>query len=232
MLGPVSVRLAIFASGAGSIAQAVIDACADGRIDGAVVLVVSNNADAPVLARAAAAAIPSCHLSRLTHPDPGALDAAQVEAVRQADATHVLLAGYMRKLGPAMLAAYAGRIYNTHPALLPAYGGQGMYGDRVHAAVIADRRALTGATVHHVTEEYDAGPVVRAVEVPVLPDDDVAALGARVRAAERELVVAVLAELAGGDAAGHRLTPVAASPRAAAGTPPAAGSTPVTPSSG
>jgi phosphoribosylglycinamide formyltransferase-1 len=190
------MRLAIFASGAGGTAQAVIDACAAGRVDGEVVLVVSNNADAPVLARAAAAAIPTCHLSRVTHPDPEALDAAQVEAVHAADATHVLLAGYMRKLGPAMRAAFEGRVYNTHPALLPAYGGEGMYGDRVHAAVLADGQALTGATVHIVTEDYDAGPIVCAVEVPVLPGDDVATLGERVREAERELVVDVLAELA------------------------------------
>jgi len=190
------MRLAIFASGEGSTAQAVIDACAAGRIDGAVVLVISNNADAPVLRRAAAAAIPARHLSRRTDPEPEALDAAQADALRAAAATHVFLAGYMRKLGPAVLSAYEGRIYNTHPALLPDYGGEGMYGDRVHAAVLADARALSGATVHLVTGEYDAGPVVRAVEVPVLPGDDVAALGARVRAAERELVVGVLAEVA------------------------------------
>jgi phosphoribosylglycinamide formyltransferase-1 len=232
MLGPVSLRLAIFASGAGSTAQAVIDACGGGRIDAEVVLVLSNNADAPVLGRAAAAGIPTVHLSRRTHPDPDALDAALLDAVRSAGATHVLLAGYMRKLGPAMLGAYAGRIYNTHPALLPAYGGEGMYGDRVHAAVLADRNALTGATVHLVTADYDAGPIVRAVEVPVLPDDDVAALGERVRDAERELVVAVLAELARDLAAGRALTPAAASPRTAAGTPPAAGSSPAAASSG
>ena len=135
-----TISLAILASGAGTTAQAVIDACAAGRIDGEVVLVLCNNADAPVLARAAAAGIPAVHLSRRTHPDPGELDAAIVAAVRGAGATHVLLAGYMRKLGPAMLAAYGGRIYNTHPALLPDYGGQGMYGDRVHAAVLADGR--------------------------------------------------------------------------------------------
>ena len=225
MLAAVSLRLAIFASGEGSTAQAVIDACAAGRIEGEVVLVLSNNEQAPVLARAAAAAIPTRHLSRRTDPDAAALDAGQLEAVRAAGATHVLLAGYMRRLGPAILAAYEGRILNTHPALLPAYGGHGMYGDRVHAAVLADGRALTGATVHLVTAEYDAGPVVRAVEVPVLPGDDVAALGERVRAAERELVVDVLAELARGERGG-RLRAVAASPSRPPGTPPAGSSPP------
>ena len=193
-----AIRLAIFASGAGTTAQAVIDACAAGRIDGEVVLIVANNAGAAVLERAAAAGIASRHLSARTDPDPQALEQAMIDALRDAGATHVLLAGYMKKLGPRLVAAYAGRVYNTHPALLPAYGGRGMYGDRVHAAVLADRQARSGATVHLVTDDYDAGPIVAAVEVPVLAGDDVGSLGERVRAAERELVVEVLAAVAGG----------------------------------
>ncbi len=190
------LALAILASGGGSTAQAVIDACAGGRIDGEVVLVVSNNTDAPVLGRAIAAGIPTRHLSRATHPDPAELDAALVEAVRAAGATHVLLAGYMRPLGPAMLEAYDGRIYNTHPALLPAHGGRGMYGDLVHTAVLAAGERHSGATVHLVNADYDAGPIVAATQVPVLAGDDVESLGERVRAAERELVVGVLARVA------------------------------------
>jgi len=230
MLVAMPLRLAIFASGDGSTAQAVIDACTARRIDGEVVLVLSNNADAHVLARAATAAIPSANLSRRTHPDPHALDTAQVAAVRAAGATHVLLAGYMRRLGPAMLAAYDGRLYNTHPALLPAYGGEGMYGDQVHAAVLADRQAITGATVHLVTADYDTGPVVRAVEVPVLPGDDVAHLRERVKGAERELVVEVLAELARPHR-GRRLTALAASRPGSAGRRQAASSPPGAPPS-
>ncbi len=210
-----AIALAIFASGAGTTAQAVIDACAAGRIDGRVVLVISNNAAAPVLERARAARIPWRHLSARTHPDPAALDQAITRALAESDATHVLLAGYMKKLSAAIVAAYAGRIYNTHPALLPDYGGQGMYGDRVHAAVLADHRSRSGATVHLVTEEYDSGPIVGQVEVAVLEGDDVASLGERVRAAERELIVEVLA-------AGTSRPP--ASLPAAAGTPRAAGS--------
>jgi phosphoribosylglycinamide formyltransferase 1 len=190
------MRLAIIASGAGTTAQAVIDACAQGRIDGSVVLVIANNADAQVLARAAAAQIPSEHLSSRTHPDPRALEQAMLDALAAAAVTHVLLAGYMKKLGPGVVAAYAGRMFNTHPALLPAHGGRGMYGDRVHAAVLAAAETRSGATVHLVTDDYDVGPIVAAAEVPVLPGDDVSTLGARVRAAERALVVAVLADLA------------------------------------
>ncbi len=192
-----AISLAIFASGAGTTAQAVIDACADGRIDGAVVLIVSNNGDAPVLERARAAGIPWRHLSARTHPDPAELELAIADALAAAGATHVLLAGYMKKLAPSLVEAYAGRIYNTHPALLPAHGGQGMYGDRVHAAVLAAGETRSGATVHLVTEEYDSGPIVGQVEVAVLAGDDVTALAERVKAAERELLVEVLAGVVG-----------------------------------
>jgi len=195
----VPISLAILASGGGTTAQAVIDACASGRIDGEVVLVITNNAGAGVLERAQAAGIPWRHLSGATHPEPGELERAMLEALASSGATAVLLAGYMKKLAPSVVAAYAGRIFNTHPALLPAYGGQGFYGDRVHAAVLADNQARSGATVHIVTDDYDSGPIVGQVEVPVQPGDDVATLGERVRTAERELVVETLAAAARGD---------------------------------
>jgi phosphoribosylglycinamide formyltransferase-1 len=192
----VSIRLAIFASGAGTTAQAVIDACADGRIDGSVVLVVSNNSGAQVLTRAAAAGIPWRHLSTRTHPREGALEIAMLAALASAEATHVLLAGYMKRLPRAVLTAFPGRVFNTHPALLPAYGGEGMYGDRVHAAVLADGVARSGATVHLAGEDYDDGPIVASVEVAVSADDDVSSLRARVQAAERVLLIGVLARVA------------------------------------
>jgi phosphoribosylglycinamide formyltransferase-1 len=193
-----SMRLAILASGAGTTAQAVIDACAAARIDGSVVLVASNNADAPVLERARAAGVAWRHISARTEGGEAGLDAALVAALREAAATHLLLAGYMKKVGPLVLAAFEGRVYNTHPALLPAFGGEGMYGDRVHAAVLASGATRSGATVHLVTDDYDSGPIVASVDVAVLPDDDVASLGERVRAAEREMVVDVLAAVARG----------------------------------
>jgi phosphoribosylglycinamide formyltransferase 1 len=192
----VPIRIAIFASGAGTTAQAVIDACAEKRIDGSVVLIVSNNPDAAVLTRAAAADIPWRHISTRTHPREGALDVALLAALAGAEATHILLAGYMKHLGKAVLAAFPGRVYNTHPALLPAHGGQGMYGDRVHQAVLASGAERSGATVHLVEDAYDEGPIVASVAVAVAPDDDVASLGERVRAAERLLVVDVLAAVA------------------------------------
>jgi phosphoribosylglycinamide formyltransferase-1 len=196
MLPRVPIRLAIFSSHAGTTAQAVLDALADGRIDGEAVLLICNNPDAEVLARAAAAAVPTVVLNGRTHADPQDLDAATLDAVRAAGATHILLAGYMKKLGPRTVGAFEGRIFNSHPALLPAYGGRGMYGDRVHAAVLAAGERRSGATVHRVTNDYDAGEILRQVEVEVLPDDDVESLGRRVRLAERELLVELLADVA------------------------------------
>lgn len=187
------LRVAVLASHEGTTAQAVIDACVAGSVPGEVVLVVSNNRDAGVLRRAEAASIPWLHLSGRTHPEGDDLDAAICAAFIDVGATVIVLAGYMKRLGPKTLDAFSGRIVNTHPALLPAFGGQGMYGDRVHEAVLAAGTRQTGVSVHLVTANYDEGPVVRQASVPVLPDDDVASLGARVRGAEKRVLVEVLA---------------------------------------
>lgn len=188
-----TLKIAILASHEGTIAQAVMDACAGDNIQGCVAVVISNNREAAVLRRAELANVPRAHLSGKTHPDPVALDLAILKTCSDAQADVVVLAGYMRRLASKMLKAYTGRIINTHPALLPAYGGQGMYGDRVHAAVLAAGERRSGASVHLVTQEYDEGPLLAQIEVPVLPDDDVASLRSRVRKAERQALIQVLA---------------------------------------
>lgn len=189
------MRLAVLASHGGSILQAVIDACASGALQATVALVISNNSTSRALARAAEAGIPTAHLSSTTHPEPGALDAAMTKALVEAHVDWVLLAGYMRKLGPQVLSRYRERIINTHPALLPRFGGQGFYGGRVHAAVLAAGDTETGATVHLVDADYDSGPVLAQVRVPVKPGDEVADIEERVKAAERDLVVSTLIKL-------------------------------------
>lgn len=185
------VRVAILGSGAGSTAAALMDAAGTSP-DVEVCLVISNNSGAGVLEHARTRGVAALHLSGRTHPGPGELDAAIGDALAAARADVVVLAGYMKKLGPRVLAAHAGRVVNTHPALLPAYGGTGMYGDRVHAAVLADGASVTGASVHVVTAEYDEGPVLAQRQVPVERDDDLDSLRARVQAAEKELLVAWL----------------------------------------
>lgn len=187
--------------------QAVLDAAASGALPAKVAIVISNNRDSGALRRAAAAGVPAVRLSSATHPDSGALDQAIVAALTDAGVDVVFLAGYMKKLGPRVLAAYRERILNTHPALLPKFGGQGMYGDRVHAAVLAAGERETGASIHLVDAEYDTGRVLAQCRVPVLPGDSVEQLAARVQAREKALVVDTLARIATGTLAGWSPAP-------------------------
>ena len=107
----------------------------------------------------------------------------------------VFLAGYMKRLGPRTLTTFAGKLYNTHPSLLPRFGGQGMYGAKVHQAVLASGDRVTGVTVHRVDADYDTGPIVSQCEVPVYADDTIESLAARVQEREREFVVETLQQL-------------------------------------
>ena len=120
------------------------------------------------------------------------MDAAILCALRAHKIEAVLLCGYLKKVGPAVIAAYSGRIMNTHPSLLPRHGGHSMYGARVHEAVLASGDAESGISVHGVTAEYDAGPVIHQVRVPVVAGDTVASLTERVQAAEQRALVQVL----------------------------------------
>lgn len=192
------LRLAIFASGEGTTLAAIIDACANGSLMAEIVVVISNNRDSGVLHRARECSLPHVYLSSLTHTDPEALDAAILNALISAKAEFVVLAGFMKKIGPQVLSAYQGKIINTHPALLPKFGGPGMYGQRVHEAVLAAKEKYSGASVHLVTEEYDAGSIIAQVQVPVLAEDTVAMLSERVQTAERTLLVQTLQTIAYG----------------------------------
>ena len=167
-------RLAVLASGRGSNLQAILD-----HFDGLgrlakVVLVASNRADAPALEKAAAVGIDITHFNAA---DDGTELFALLERFR---VDLVILAGYLKRIPPRVIEAYAGRILNVHPALLPDFGGEGMYGARVHEAVLAAKVQQTGVTVHLVNDDYDRGPIVTQWIVPVLPGDDAASLGARV----------------------------------------------------
>lgn len=190
------MRIAAMASHGGSILQAVLDACQTGALAAEVVLVISNNSNAGALQRARSAGIETLHLSSRTHPDPEALDSAITNALQQAGANWLLLSGYMKKLGPNTLNAYRNRILNTHPALLPKFGGQGFYGRKVHEAVLAAGESESGATVHLVDEAYDTGPILAQVRVPIRNNESAASLEERVKTAERKLLLETLALLA------------------------------------
>ncbi|MBV26538.1 MAG: phosphoribosylglycinamide formyltransferase [Gammaproteobacteria bacterium] len=186
------MRLAVLASHGGSTLQALIDACADGAIDAEVALVVSNNSQAGAMARAQTAGIPTQHISAKTHGDEAGADRAVVDALQHAAVDWVLLLGYMKKMGPNILHEYQGKIINTHPALLPDFGGKGFYGRKVHEAVQASGVRESGATLHLVGSEYDSGPILAQVRVPILPEDDVDAIEQRVKQAEKGLLVDTL----------------------------------------
>lgn len=193
------IRLGLLASHNGSNLGAIVAACQGGRIAATPVVVIGNNSGAFALERARRAGIPVAHLSNRTHPDPAALDAAMATTLAAYAVDLVVLAGYMKRLGPQVLERWRGRIINVHPSLLPKFGGKGMYGERVHAAVIEAGEALTGATIHQLTEEYDRGPIIAQVLVPVEPGDTAATLAARLLPHEHALYVETLARIARGD---------------------------------
>lgn len=183
MLTSRPMRAAILLSGGGRTLQNLLAERAEGRLPIEPVLVVSSSPDAYGLVRAQAAGIPTRVLRRKDAPDEAAYAEAVFGACREAGAELVLMAGWLKLLRP-IPADYRGKVLNIHPALLPAFGGKGFWGDRVHRAVLEAGVAETGCTVHLVDDEYDHGPVLLQERVPVLPGDDVPTLAARVFEAE------------------------------------------------
>ena len=192
------MRLGVLASHGGSNLQAIVNSTKSGVLAARVVVVVSNNSDSLALERANQEGIPAFHLSRSTHPEPKRLDQDILQVLREYGVTLVALAGYMRPLGRAVLGAYARRILNVHPALLPRHGGRGMYGIRVHESVIKSGDRMTGVTIHLVDEEYDQGPIVAQTQLPVLEDDTVETLAQRVLQTEHRFYPEVLERIRSG----------------------------------
>jgi phosphoribosylglycinamide formyltransferase-1 len=190
-------RLAVLASGRGSNLQAIIehfDSLARERV-ATVALVASNRADAPALLLAETASIDIAHFN--ANDDGSEL----LELLRKFRIDLVVLAGYLKRIPPKVIREYAGRIMNIHPALLPAFGGEGMYGARVHEAVIASGAEETGVTVHLVDDDYDRGPIIAQWRVPVEKSDTADSLAARVLNVEHTVypraveMVAILQQL-------------------------------------
>lgn len=192
------LTLGMLASHRGSNVQAVVAACREGRLQAKPGVIISNNASSGVLQFAQSAGIPALRIGGDAFADDDVRDRAILEALRSHGSDLVLLLGYMKLLGPRTTAAYRGRILNTHPALLPRFGGQGMYGNKVHAAVLAAGETETGVTVHLVDEQYDHGAVVAQAKVPVQPGDSVETLAARVLAREHAFLVETLQGIASG----------------------------------
>ena len=153
----------------------------------AIALVASNNAGAGVLALARENDIPAVHIDRKQFASDERFRVEMLSMLRRHRINFLVLAGYLKKLDPEVVRAYRNRIVNIHPALLPKFGGKGMYGEHVHRAVLEAGERVSGATVHLVDDEYDHGPVVLQREVDVLPSDTPVSLAARVLEAEHSL---------------------------------------------
>ena len=176
------MRFAVLISGNGSNLQALIDACQAGRIQGELVGVVSNRADAFGLERAKAAGIATQVLSSQAFADRESYDAALIQALESWKPDLLVMAGFMRILTPGFVQHFAGRMLNIHPSLLPKYQGV-----KTHARAIAAGDTVHGASVHFVTEELDGGPVVLQARVPIFPDDDEVTLAERVLSQEHQI---------------------------------------------
>lgn len=192
------MNIAVFASHGGSDLQAIIDGCKGERIDARVAAVISNNGDSMALRRAEAEGIPSFHLSAKKFGSEERLAAEILSVLVNYDIDMIFLAGYMRMLHVSVLERYRGRIFNIHPALLPKFGGKGMYGMNVHNAVIAAGERESGVTTHRVDTEYDSGEIIAQTTVPVLEGDTPESLAARVLEREHSFLVEVISDIARG----------------------------------
>ncbi len=180
------IRIGVLASGGGTNLQAIIDACERGEIDGDVVVVISNVPDAYSLERARTHRIPA-----FAFPHKGVTREEHEKDIIDCLAQHqvdlVVLAGYLRMMTPLFIDKYAGRIMNTHPALLPSFGGKDMHGLKVHQAVIDYGCKVSGCTIHFVTAEVDGGQIILQKSVPVLEDDTAETLQERILKEEHKL---------------------------------------------
>jgi phosphoribosylglycinamide formyltransferase 1 len=193
------MNIGFLASHGGSNMQAIIDACKSGKLNATPAVVISNNKDSGAIARAKTEGIPYYYLSGKTHPGPEELDEAILNTFLHHQIDIIVLAGYMKKLGTKTLAHFRGRILNIHPALLPKFGGEGMWGIHVHEAVIAAGEKESGVSIHFVDENYDTGAIIAQTRVPVMPDDTPETLAARVLVQEHILYPATLQKIVTGE---------------------------------
>jgi phosphoribosylglycinamide formyltransferase 1 len=190
------LRLGFLASHNGSNLQAILESIKSGYLKAEPRVLITNNPDAKALKIAEEMKLPRVCLNNKDYPQLHAsLDDAIAETLGEMGVNLVVLAGYMKKLGPATLSTYKNRILNIHPALLPKYGGEGMYGWFVHQEVLKADERESGATVHLVDQEYDRGPIIAREKVPVLAGDTVDDLAKRVLEVEHKLYSKVLRDI-------------------------------------
>ena len=191
--------IAVLASGSGSNFEAITASCLNEQIPARVAGLLTNNPRAQVLERARRLGVPARVLERSLFENESLYDEAQSDVLREWQVDLVVLAGYLRKIGPRVLKNYSGKILNVHPSLLPQYGGKGMYGDKVFAAVLQAKETETGVTVHWVDAEYDRGAIIQQATIPIEVGDTVESLRMKTHQAEHRLYVDVLSRLCRGE---------------------------------
>jgi phosphoribosylglycinamide formyltransferase-1 len=186
------MRVVVFASGRGSDFEALVKASRRRKMGWKVVLLITNNPEAGAIEKAGKLKIPCRVINRADFPSGEDFLKTLIEALDKYQANFIALAGYLRKIPPALVLKFKNRIVNIHPALLPGFGGKGMYGSIVHQSVLEVGCKMTGVTVHLVDEEYDRGPIVAQRAVVVAEDDNAETLAARVLKVEHRLYPEVL----------------------------------------
>lgn len=189
--------LSFMASENGSAARRVIDAIYSGDIIADVGMVISNNLNAPIVNWCDKNGVSVQIISSKTNPLNE--DRELCRTLKHINTDLLCLSGYRKKIGPVMLDGFNKRILNIHPSLLPNHGGQGMYGDVIHASVLKSKANITGVTIHIVNENYDEGHIVSQIEVPVMKSDTVMSLGNRVRNAEPALYIETIQKVLTGE---------------------------------
>ncbi|MDD3926286.1 MAG: phosphoribosylglycinamide formyltransferase [bacterium] len=191
------IRMGVLVSGSGTILQSFIDAAAGNELGAEIAVVISNRPESYALERARLNGIPAVLVDNRDYPDRADFERRMIEELDARGVDFVFMAGFLRVLTPLFVERYRDRLINAHPALLPAFGGDGFYGSKVHKAVLESGVKFSGCTAHFVTAETDAGPIIAQSTVEVTDDDTPESLGARVLKAEHALypeVVRLFAE--------------------------------------
>jgi phosphoribosylglycinamide formyltransferase 1 len=179
------LNLGFLCSHSGSNMQAIINNVKSGKLNANLCVVISNNLNSGALEKAKKENIPNYHISEKTHPQNTELEI--INTLKKHNVDTVILAGYMKKVSQELIKQFNNRVLNIHPALLPKFGGKGMYGINVHKAVIEANERVTGATIHLVNANYDEGKILAQMQIPVFSDDTVETLAARVLEVEHQL---------------------------------------------
>lgn len=192
------LKIGFLGSHNGSNMQAILDGIASGKVQAEARVLISNNSQALIIDKANKAGLKTFHISTKHFPE-AEIGKEIARIMKENEVELIILAGYMKKIDDNLIAAFKNRIVNIHPALLPKFGGEGMYGMNVHKAVVEAGEKVSGATVHIVNGEYDSGKILAQAEVEVLPQDSADDLAARVLKAEHSLYPETIDKIAKGE---------------------------------